>query len=389
MPVGIVYVNHSTVLGGGEISLLNLLQALDRDRYRPWVVCPGSGPLTREFHRLNVPYVNVPISMHGSPSQFAHGVWSLVRQTGNVRIVHGNSKRSLRVTVVLGWLMGARTIWQVRDRVNWERFPLLERWFAHQVDVVIANSGAVARGLGPLPVQVVYNPVDITQFSPGHSGQRVRAEFGVAPHEKLVGVVGRITVWKGHQTFIEALRLVKNRVPNVKALIVGEQFRRSLEADLRELERLRRNLRGQVTVPSSIVFRMQDLKRLVQDLGLDGQVIFTGFRRDIPNIMAALDLLVLPSWWEPFGRVLIEAMASGKPVVATNLGGPAEIVRDQHTGILVPPLDAAAMADAMCEILTQPPLAARMGRQGRLDAEGRFSLSRYLQQIEEIYRSFL
>jgi len=386
---GIIYVNHSAILGGGEVSLLALLKALDRDRYHPLVAFPGPGPLSQELEKLGVPCVNVPISLHSSPLQFAGAVWHLRKQTRDVCLVHGNSKRSLRVTVVLGWLMGARTIWQVRDRVNWEQVPLLERWFARQVDAVIANSDAVARGLGPLPVQVVYNPVDVTRFSPDHSGQRVRAEFGVAPHEKLVGVVGRITVWKGHQTFIEALRLVKNRVPNVKALIVGEQFQRSLEADLRELERLRRNLRGQVTVPSSIVFRMQDLKRLVQDLGLDDQVIFTGFRRDVPGIMAALDLLLLPSWWEPFGRVLIEAMASGKPVVATNLGGSAEIVRDQHTGILIPPLDAAAMADAMCEILTQPSLAARMGRQGRLDAEGRFSLSRYLQQIEEIYRSIL
>jgi glycosyltransferase involved in cell wall biosynthesis len=386
MMADIVYVNHATILGGGEMSLLNLLKALDRERYRALVASPGSGPLSRELDRLGVPHVDLPISVHASPLQFARGVWDIRRRTRSVLIVHGNSSRSLRVTVVLGRLFRAKTVWQVRDRINWEQLPRLERWFACQVDTVIANSGAVARGLGPIPVQVVYNPVDVVQFSPDHSGQRVRAEFGIAPHDRLVGVVGRITIWKGHQTFIEALRQVKRCVPHVKALIVGEQFHRSAEADWRELEGLRRSLRGQVAVPSEVVFQMQDLKHLVQELGLGSQVIFAGFRPDIPEIMAALDLLVLPSWWEPFGRVLIEAMASGKPVVATNLGGPAEIVRDRETGILVPPLNAMAMADAMCEVLTQPEVAARMGEQGRLDVENRFSLSRYLREMEEIYQ---
>jgi len=385
----IVYVNHAAILGGGEVSLLNLLTALDRDRYWALVACPGPGPLLRELDRLGIQHVDLPISIHSSPGRFARGVWDVRRRTRKVRIVHGNSSRSLRVTVVLGWLLGARTIWQVRDRINWEQLPRLERWFARQVDTVIANSDAVARGLGALPVEIIYNPVDVTQFTPAGSGQRVRREFGIAPGGKLVGVVGRITVWKGHQTFIEALQLVKERVPDVKALIVGEQFQRSAKADRRELTGLRQSLRGQVAVPDNVVFRTQDLKSLVHELGLDGQVIFAGFRRDVPAIMAALDLLVLPSWWEPFGRVLIEAMATGKPVVATNLGGPAEVVRDHETGILVPPLNREALADAMCEVLTHPSLAARMGKQGRLDAERRFSLARYVRQVEGVYSRYL
>jgi glycosyltransferase involved in cell wall biosynthesis len=389
MTIEIVYVNHSAILGGGEISLLKLLRALDRERYRPLVASPGPGPLIQELDRLGVPRVNLPISMHASPLRLARGLWDIRQRTRNVRIVHGNSSRSLRVTVVLGRLLGARTVWHVRDRVDWERLPSLERWFARQADTIIANSAAVARGLGPLPAQVVYNPVDTTEFRLDRLGQSIREEFGIAPHEKLIGVVGRITVWKGHQTFIEALQRVKSCVPNAKALIVGEQFQRSVEADQRELEGLRQRLWGQVAIPSEVVFQTQDLQHLVWELGLDGQVIFAGFCHGMPAIMAALDLLVLPSWWEPFGRVLIEAMASGKPVVATNLGGPAEIVRHQETGILVPPLDVTAMADAICEILTQPRLAAKMGKQGRLDAEQRFSLAQYVHKIERIYQRHL
>jgi glycosyltransferase involved in cell wall biosynthesis len=290
---------------------------------------------------------------------------------------------------VLGKLLGAKMIWQVRDRVEWDRFPPLERWFARQVDVVIANSKAVAQKLRPLPAQVVHNPVDIVQFHPLRSGQAIRDEFGIALHEQLIGVVGRITVWKGHQTFIEALQRVKTHIPNVKTLIVGEQFLRSAEADHRELESFRQRLRGEVDIPAQVVFRRQELESLVRKAGLDGQVIFTGFRQDIPAIMSAIDLLVLPSWWEPFGRVLIEAMASGKPIVATNLGGPAEIVRDGETGLLVPPLNPTAMAEAICKILDQPKLAAKMGKQGRLGAEQHFSLSKYTQKITAIYRSYL
>jgi glycosyltransferase involved in cell wall biosynthesis len=383
----IIYVNHAKILGGGEISLLNLLRKLDRDQYSPLVACPGPGPLTQELDKLEIPYVNFPISIHSAPMQFARGVWKIKSQTRYVKIVHGNSTRSLRVAVVLGKLLGAKIIWQVRDRVRWESFPTLERWFARQVDTVIANSNAVLQRLGSLSGQVVYNPVDIEQFHPDRSGKPIREELGVAPDEPLIGIVGRITVWKGHQTFIEALQLVKKDFPHVKALIVGEQFQRSSEADRRELNTLRQDLGDQICPPSSIIFEEQDLRKLVHTLGLNNQVIFTGFRHDIPDVMAALDLLVLSSWWEPFGRVLIEAMASGNPVVATNLGGPAEIVKDGEVGFLVPPLDAQMMADAICKILSDPLLAARMSRKGRLEAKCRFSLSQYATMITDIYQN--
>jgi glycosyltransferase involved in cell wall biosynthesis len=382
----IIYVNHSTILGGGEISLLNLLGSLDQDQYHPLVILPGLGPLTERLSELDVEFVTLPISMHTSPGKFARGVWNIKKQTSDVQIVHGSSTRSLRVAVVLGKLFGASTIWHVRDRVNWERLPRLERWFARQADIVIANSAAVAQRLGPLSVQVAHNPVDTTLFCPEQSGQAIRKELGIAAHEKLVGVVGRITVWKGHQTFIEALSYVRNQVSGVKAVIVGEEFRRSAEADQRELEGIRQTLGKEIPVPSQVAYQRHELEQLVHELGLDGQVIFTGFRPDIPMIMAALDLLVLPSWWEPFGRVLIEAMACATPVVATNLGGVPEIVQNGKTGLLVPPLDPQAMASAMCKVLTQPELAARLASEARLEVERRFSLSGYVDQIKGIYQ---
>jgi glycosyltransferase involved in cell wall biosynthesis len=263
----------------------------------------------------------------------------------------------------------------------------MERWFARQVDVVIANSRMVAEGLGPLPVQVVANPVDVDRFSPARSGRCVRQEFGIAQDAPVIGVVGRITVWKGHQTFIEAMQRVIDCAPTARALIVGEQFERCPEADERELRGIRERFGTELDIPSQVVFREQDLRALTRELGLQDHVVFTGFRQDIPDVMAALDLLVLPSWWEPFGRVLIEAMASGTPVVATNLGGPPEIVRDGETGYLIPPLDSVAMADAICGILNRPHLRAAMGKQGRVEAERRFSLSEYVNRITAIYEN--
>jgi glycosyltransferase involved in cell wall biosynthesis len=129
---------------------------------------------------------------------------------------------------------------------------------------------------------------------------------------------------------------------------------------------------------------------LRQELGLSDHVAFHAFRQDVPALMSALDVLVLPSTSpEPFGRVLIEAMAAGKPVVATDAGATSEIIDDGEQGLLVSANDAEAMADAIARLLLDPCLAKAMGQKGRHKVEARFTAQHYVDGVQAVYREVL
>jgi glycosyltransferase involved in cell wall biosynthesis len=193
----------------------------------------------------------------------------------------------------------------------------------------------------------------------------LRREWGVEPDEVLVGQVGRLSAWKGPEDLLAAAAQVAARRDKVRFVLVGDVVPG-------EEERLGR-LRAQSAA-----------------LGLEDRVIWAGFRTDVPQVMAALDLLVLPSRLpEPFGMVLLEAMATGKPVIATDQGGPREIVRDGETGFLVPPGDPTALAEAISTLAADAALRRQMGLAARARAVQRFSLTPYVAAVEALYQDLL
>jgi glycosyltransferase involved in cell wall biosynthesis len=175
----------------------------------------------------------------------------------------------------------------------------------------------------------------------------------------MVASVGRFVPFKGYMYLLEAARMVQNHRPDVHWVLVGE-------GELRE-----------------------ELEEQSRTLGLETQVHFTGWREDVPDILALCDVFVLPSVTEHFGRVIIEAMAMGKAVVATDAGGVPEIVIHGETGLLVPPREPKALADAALTLLSDPAGAARLGLAGRQRVEEFFSLSRHIEAVEEIYAELL
>jgi glycosyltransferase involved in cell wall biosynthesis len=175
----------------------------------------------------------------------------------------------------------------------------------------------------------------------------------------VVVSVGRFVAFKGYRYLLEAARQVEKRAPGVHWVLVGEG-----------------ELRG-------------ELERLCQNLGMEAQVHFTGWREDTPDILALANLFVLPSLGEHFGRVLIEAMAMGNAVVATDAGGVPEIVDHGKTGLLVPPANPEAIADAVLTLLADPARSAQLGAAGRRRAEAEFSLTHHVQAIEALYEEIL
>jgi glycosyltransferase involved in cell wall biosynthesis len=214
----------------------------------------------------------------------------------------------------------------------------------------------IPRGGSPLPVTVIHNPVDLTQFDLAKTDPgATRARLEVPSDATLLAVVGQITYWKGHDTALRALHLVRQTHPGVRMLVVG-----SVKFDSRATRFANEDY-------------LASLRRLVDELDLADAVRFTGEREDIPEILGAVDALLAPSIEEPFGRSIIEAMAMTTPVIATDVGGPVEILADRVTGLLAPPGDPVAWADAIADVLENPGEARTRALRARRIATERFA----------------
>jgi glycosyltransferase involved in cell wall biosynthesis len=296
------------------------------------------------------------------------------------QVVHANSIRA-GLMLALG-RPPAATVVHVRDCLP--PGPLSKatlRLIAASASTVVANSRYTADSVTALAPrarpEVVYNPVDLERFDPtrievGHARARLREELGDAAARRVqLGVVAQISPWKGQDTAIEALRLLVQEGVDAQLLLIGSAV--FVDGATRfDNEAYLARLRASVTAA-----------------GLDDRVAWLGEREDVPELMRALDVLLLPSREEPFGRALIEAMALGVPVLATNVGGPPEIVREGREGYLLAPGDPGAWARAARAIAEHPDLAAQMGRAGRARVEQLFTAERHAEAMAAVYQRAL
>ena len=228
------------------------------------------------------------------------------------------------------------------------------------MDRLIAVSHAIVRkideeGRVGAPVSLVYNGVDLHRYDHQEPCCTLREEYGLSPDSQIVGCVARLEAEKGHRTLLEAWPAVLARVPEARLLVVGE-------GSLRD-----------------------DLERQAAQLGIADRVVFAGRRDDIPAVTAALDVAVLPSYREAQGLVVLEAMALSRPIVASNVGGIPEMIEDGVSGLLVPPHDPAALADAIARLLLDHPLADTLARNGHDVVHERFSAELMVRTVEDIY----
>jgi glycosyltransferase involved in cell wall biosynthesis len=217
-------------------------------------------------------------------------------------------------------------------------------------------------------VFIVHNALDVADWDPTLDGSPVRRELGIPDAAPVVGIVSRLFKWKGHAQLVDAMAIVRQSVPDARLVIVGEDDPR---AD-----------------PGSGSFRAQ-LEAQVKQLDLANNVIFTGFRTDIPRVMAALDVFAHPSWEEPFGMVFLEAGAMQKPVVCWASGGAPEVIVQGETGLLVERGSIPGLADALLTLLRDPALRARMGEAGRRRAAEVFSPQAMCMSMLDVYRAIL
>ena len=234
------------------------------------------------------------------------------------------------------------------------------------VDLYISNSEAGRQttikreGISPEKIVTIYNGIDLTKFDkPELDKDSLRTTYGLAPSTQVVGVVANLRSMKGHADVIAALPAIVEQIPDVAFMFVG-----------------RDNMNGEI-------------QRLAQESGLSEYIIFTGFNSEVRPFYQLFDLFLLPSTWEGCPVSILEAMAMKKPVVATAVGGIPELVVDGQTGLLIPPHNPVAIAEAIVSLLKNPDGACKMGQAGRIRVEKHFTLLKMVGEIEAIYEELL
>ncbi len=376
----ILYGTRSGDPYGAKRSLLSLIESLDRSRFRPMVVCPQPGFLSSKAEELQVEVHILPIYdfIFTSNSLLllrqGWGLWrnivTLMRlfRRENIDLVHVNCFKVGPPYAIAARMLGIPCIWHSREILV--TTPLRKRILTEMIrslpDRVIAVSEACAvqfrrGGKGDTKIQVVYNGIDSEAFRAQADGQAVRREFGLASDTPLVGSVGQLIPWKGQDDFLQVAARVLCDLPEARFLIIGQEVE---------------SHQGFQTV----------LEELALTLGIGDHVIFTGFRQDVPSLIASMDVFlhcaVQP---DPLPRVILEAMALGRPVVATNTGGIPEMIKGGRSGILAPPRDVEGLAEGTISLLSDRDLAGRMGQAARARAEERFSIAQHVEAVMQLY----
>lgn len=386
-PIRTLFVSHDSSLYGAQQSLLGLVSRIDPQVIRSHVVTPYMGDLGRELEKLGIPVHVLPIPHWvASTTNVSTGRLGLCREVvrdlrsrvsalvdlirkHSINIVYTNT-----VACIDGALAaraaGVPHIWHLRERIagNRDLKSALPAWLTNRIVAalssrIITNSNSLrnhyARVASPQKISVVHNGIDLEAFSPGPPRRPgLREELSFPPATRLVVMIAAVTPRKGHMLLAEAATLVRHANRNVAFLAVGGGHHEYVKM----------------------------IKSRVEQLGINDCFHFLDWRSDIPDILRASDVLVVASDQEPFGRTVVEAMATGLPVVATRSGGPEEIIVDGETGLLVPLHDPRAMADAVGAVVRDPDLARRMGQAGRRRAQAFFGLDAYANAAQNVLR---
>lgn len=373
----VLHIHTLPVISGSGINTLLSMAGLNQDRYEVEFACAPGGPLIDQVVSGGIGFH--PIRHFVQRISIYHDLlawWQLVclMRQRDYDIVHTHNSKAgflgrlaaivAPVPIIVHTIHGF-AFHEYERPLRRQLFIWLERFAGHFTDRLITISEPLKQwGLGlrigrPEKYVTIYSGIEIEKFRVNIDIQQKKAELGIGPEDKVVGVVAKLWEGKGHRCILQAAQGVVKRRPNVKFLFVGEGILK------------------------------EKLQLLTHQLGLDEKVIFTGFRTDIPELTAIFDIAVLASFFEGLGRVLLEAMALGKPVVASRVGGIVDVVDDGKTGILVPAQDAPALANALITLLLDAGLRMRMGKAARAKIDAKFSAQAMVSQIKDVYEQLL
>jgi glycosyltransferase involved in cell wall biosynthesis len=377
----ILYVNHTGSVSGAEVVLLNLLRGIDRERYEAVVVSPMQGSLGAELLKLGVEWLPIPAidarftlrpsRMLRAFGQFVRTVHALRKRIRSLSpdIVHANSVRAGIAASFAAMGTGKPVIWHVHDTLPRHFASTAIRTFvllAPNTRAIAVSEATAMAFCGRMPlarkVRTVYNGVDIERFRKRNpEASQFRPQLGLGQEDFLICAVGQICARKGLAELVDAFEVVEANATHMHLAIVGR-----------------------------VVFKheeeyMKTLRQRVQRSGAAGRIHFVGELRDVSPALQAANLVVLNSWDEPFGLGLVEAMASGTPVLATRVGGIPEIVTDGETGWLTERGDTPALALRLFELSRNTEANLRVAEKAQNRTCPRFSLEQFQTEIAGYY----
>lgn len=383
-PLRVLVVNQTAVMSGGEHSLLTLLAALDAREARIAVASPV-GDLSERTAALGMRHVTIAgteasfrLDVRTTPRELASlalSAFQVARAARRLRVdvVHANTTRAGLIAIVARALGAPAPLVHVRDWTPPGRAAdIVLHSVARGAADIVANSRHVANqfdGTARTDLRVIHNPIELARFDPArHERSAARARLGIADGVPLAGVVGQLTPWKGQDDAIRSLAVARRSARDAMLVIAGSA-----------------KFTGAAARFDNAAFA-ESLPLLTRRLGLGDAVNLLGEVDDVPGVLAALDVLLVPSWEEAFGRVVVEGMAMGLPVIATASGGPPEIIDDGRTGFLLAPRDPETWGGLLADLLRDPARRANVGEAARVAAM-QFAPETHAGAMFEAYRA--
>jgi len=377
MSVRVLHISYLGGLGGGETIWLSLLRALDRRAWEPLVLCGTRGAFVDELRAAEIPVTVMPYR----PPHFKHGwlptgtfsamprLWRVMRAQ-RVGLVHVKDPESAFYAAPVARALNIPVIWTCSAWWHAERgwkSKFYQEFFTRIITYTEITKRALAATNARLGEKIVVMPsgVDAHEFAPGPRDETLLAELGVPRNARVVTLLARFQAVKGHEYFLHAARAILQTFPETRFVLVGDNAFARADAD---------------------AYKRAMLDFVTQDKCLRARAVFAGFRRDIPRVLRATDVLVCPSLFETYGMANLEAMACGVPVVSVNVGGPAETVVDGETGFLVPPRDAPAIAARVMQLLADEGLRQRLGKRARQRVLENYTLEKNVARLQDVYR---
>jgi glycosyltransferase involved in cell wall biosynthesis len=367
----IIYLIGHLGLGGSEHQLFLLLSHLDPERYERHVVVfnPSSNYVfDDELEAMGVRVHNMPPELRGIPKRMTY-LWKLFRQL-RPHIVHSWTVHDNPYAGLVGQMAGVPLrLGSLRNSLTLDGTANLNpvfKWLAlRSVKWLVVNSEATARELAAIGVpseRVLYIPncVDTGKFTPTGAADGLSA-FGIEAGQQVVGIVANLRRVKNHDLFITGMARVIERHPNVRALIVGQP------------------------IPAEPLYP-DSLRALIEDRGMQGKIIMAGFSAQVPALMRCMDVIAMTSHNEGMPNAVLEAMALGKPVVATRVGGVPELIMHRVTGMLVAPGDVDSFVQAVESVLTDRDLARSMGSAALAWVQAGYRCDQVVAAFDKLYQ---
>ncbi|MFA5145950.1 MAG: glycosyltransferase [Candidatus Omnitrophota bacterium] len=363
--IKIGFVNYSLNVGGIETLILEICKRLNRSVFEPCIfVFEKDGKLKDEYLRSGIGVIEV--SKKERFDILLPFRLSKILREENISIVHTHNPTNWLYGGIAARLAGLPLIHTEHTTTDYDsyhvkRWEFIEWALAKFTRRITAVAGSVKThmikrsGINSKKIEVVYNAIETERFDTGANKEKMRGELSIRQDEFVIGNIARFYENKDHQTLLRAFKLVLEKIPNVYLLLIGDgPLKYKIES-----------FAGELKIPARIKF--------------------LGNRRDIPQLLKMMDLFVLSSKREGLPIVLLEAMASGLPIVATDVDGNGELVLHEETGFVVPPADPKELSAAILNLLTDRSKAKRMAARGKERVKNHFTFNSMVEKYEKIY----